>query len=286
MKRAWVTIGIAFCALMSAASAQESGERPALLPVKLVITCAEFLPDCEEVVAAVEQEVKVNPAMDSDEMAERLRDQFQQRGYFKALVSKPETTISSTGPHRLMVVKTHVDAGQQFRLDQIEFSGNTIFHSNELSRAIPMNDGDVFDVEKIRQGIKALRDLYGSGGYINFTPVPDTRIDDYKQLITVVFDCDEGDQFWFGTLSFKGLEPHPGTAEKLTRLWQSVQGSIFNPSLPPRVVQLVAGRRLHGSDLEEALAEAIREGAWLSDVQNRQTKTIDVQLEFATKVAN
>lgn len=200
MKRAWVIIGIAVCTLTSRIIAQyPDGPKTTHLTVKFAITGAESLPDREAIVAAAEKEVRQH-YFSSNEIAERVRDQFQQHGYFKALVSQPEAVLTPPGPHQVMSIKVNVELGKQFRLDHIAFTGNTAFGSNELRRTIPIKDGDIFNVEPLRRGIKALRDLYGSRGYVNFTPVLDTRIDDERQLITIVFDLDEGSQFRVGNL--------------------------------------------------------------------------------------
>ena len=72
-----------------------------------------------------------------------------------------------------------VEEGERYRLKAVIFSGNkTVTNVDLLRRAIPMKDGDIFNTKLMRDGIKNLHDLYGALGFINFTPVPDTEIDD------------------------------------------------------------------------------------------------------------
>jgi outer membrane protein assembly factor BamA len=54
--------------------------------------------------------------------------------------------------------------------------------------------GDIFSVAKIRQGLDQMHNAYVKRGYLNFTTVPDTSVDDSRHLISIVI-CDEGKEF-------------------------------------------------------------------------------------------
>jgi hypothetical protein len=241
-------------------------------------------PVLNDMIRELKQEVKDKPCQDPEELSERMRDAFQKRGYFKVLVHPAllnQIGGDSTGKKRNVLFV--VEEGNQFRLETIDFSGSTVFDGEKLRAAVPLKDGELFDVEKMRAGIKNLRDLYGSRGYINFTPVPDTRIDDQRHTIAVTFDLDEGAQFRFGDLIFKGIARYSGAEQKLRELWKPLRGTVFDPSLPARVLEIVAGKR-KGSGVEKALADEITHGAWFTNVQDNQNKTMNIQVEFAARV--
>jgi len=175
------------------------------------------------------------------EDAERVRDAYQQKGYFKALVQDPQTKIRDTGGGfhipllqkgggKVVDLTIPVEEGDRYRLKEVKFTGNkAITNTAILRKMIPMKDGDIFNVEMVRKGIKSLRDLYGEGGYINFTPVPNTDIDDQHRLITLTFDLDEGKPFYVRRIEFKG---NTTTRDKVIRRELAIEeGQVYNSKL-------------------------------------------------------
>ena len=171
------------------------------------------------------------------EDAERVRDALQQRGYFKAIVQDPKTNIrDSHGLHLPFIQKgggkavditMPIEEGDRYRLKEVKFSGNkAITDVAGLRRTIPMKDGDIFNVELMRKGIKNLRDQYGALGFINFTPVPETEIDEEHKMITVRFDLDEGKQFYVRRIEFQG---NTTTRDKVIRRELALEeGQVYN----------------------------------------------------------
>ena len=102
--------------------------------------------------------------------------------------------------------------------------------SQKALRAIfTIKDGEVFSKEKVGKGLEALRKAYGQLGYINFTPVPETRFDDEKKLIFLDIDVDEGKQFYVRRIEFVG---NTTTRDKVIRREVALEeGSIYNSQL-------------------------------------------------------
>ena len=174
------------------------------------------------------------------EDAERVRDALQQKGYFKAIVQDPKTNIHDThGFHlpfkkgsggKAVDITMPIEEGDRYRLKAVTFSGNkAVTNVEALRRSIPMKDGDIFNVELMRKGIKNLRDLYGHYGYINFTPVPDTEIDEEHKMVTVKFDLDEGKQFYVRRIEFQG---NTTTRDKVIRRELALEeGHVYDSKL-------------------------------------------------------
>jgi len=168
---------------------------------------------------------------DVDQTAERVRQAYQERGYFKALVEKPEiSAVRQNEKQGLIDVTISVEEGRQYRLQDISFTGVTAFPVDDLRTQFPINTGDIFNTDKIRVGLENLRKLYGVIGYINFTPVPDPKIDEDAGLISLVIDVDEGGLFHYGKLIVNGVESQPGAREKLLKAWQAYQGTPYDGS--------------------------------------------------------
>ena len=151
-----------------------------------------------------------------DEDTERVRNEYQNRGYFKVLVNEPKTKIHDTGhqgfhipllqggPGKAVDITMPIEEGDRYTLGGITFKNNKAVSNVKALRGLfPIKDGDIFNKDKIAKGLEALRKAYGEQGYINFTSVPDTRFDDDKKLIFLDIDVDEGKQFYVRRIEFQ-----------------------------------------------------------------------------------
>jgi outer membrane protein insertion porin family len=182
---------------------------------------------------------KTYDATKLEEDTERVRAEFQNRGFFKVLVDQPKTEIHDTGHAGMHIpllqpglgksvdITMPIEEGERYRLGTITFKGNkAIPNSAALRSLIPIKDGDIFSREKMAKGIENLRKAYGEAGYINYTGVPDTSFDDEKKLVNVVFDVDEGKQFYVRRIEFAG---NTTTRDKVIRREIALEeGNVYN----------------------------------------------------------
>ena len=185
---------------------------------------------------------KTYDATKLEEDTERVRAEYQNRGYFKAGVSDPKTEIHDTGhkgvhvplfqagPGKAVDLTLAIDEGDQYRLGKITFKNNkAISNTAALRSLIPLKDGDIFSREKISKGIENLRKAYGEYGYINYTGVPSTTFDDEKKLAFLEFDIDEGKQFNVRRIEFVG---NTTTRDKVIRRELALEeGGVYNSRL-------------------------------------------------------
>jgi outer membrane protein insertion porin family len=183
---------------------------------------------------------KTYDASKLSEDSERIRDEYQQKGYFKVLVQDPQTKIRDTGGIPIPIIHhtggkavditIPIEEGDKFRLKQITFKNNkAVPNSAGLRKLFPMQDGDVFNTSLVRKGLENLRKAYGELGYINFTAVPDTQIDDEKKLISLAIDVDEGKPFLIRRIEFSG---NTTTRDKVIRRELAVEeGGVYNSRL-------------------------------------------------------
>jgi outer membrane protein insertion porin family len=182
---------------------------------------------------------KTYDATKLEEDTERVRAEFQNRGYFKVLVDDPKTEIHDTGHAGLHLpglqsgmgksvdITMPIEEGERYRLGTITFKNNKAISNNAALRSlIPMKDGDIFSREKIAKGLENLRKAYGEAGYINFTSVPDTKFDDEKKVVNLEIDVDEGKQFYVRRIEFQG---NTTTRDKVIRREIALEeGQIYN----------------------------------------------------------
>ncbi len=185
---------------------------------------------------------KTYDATKLEDDTERVREEYQDRGYFKVVVQDPTTKIRDTGHgafHIPFIQKAHgkavditipIEEGDRYRLGGITFEGNKAVTNTKALRAMfAIKDGDVFSRGKIAKGLEALRKAYGQQGYINFTAVPDTTFDEAKKLIYLKMDIDEGKQFRVRRIEFRG---NTTTRDKVIRREILLEeGQIYNQQL-------------------------------------------------------
>jgi len=185
---------------------------------------------------------KTYDATKLEEDTERVRNEYQNRGFFKVLVQDPKTEIHDTGhagvhipllqkgPGKAVDITMPIEEGDRYKLSSITFKNNKAITNNKALRALfPIKDGDIFSREKIGKGLENLRKAYGEFGYINFTSVPDTKFDDEKKLIFLEIDVDEGKQFYVRRIGFQG---NTTTRDKVIRREIALEeGQVYNSHL-------------------------------------------------------
>ncbi|HEY1939232.1 MAG TPA: outer membrane protein assembly factor BamA [Candidatus Angelobacter sp.] len=176
-----------------------------------------------------------------EEDAERVREALQTYGYFKAVVDDPKVQLRDTtskfhipfiqkGQGKVMDITIPVEEGDKYKLKAITFKGNKAILNTRLLRSVfPIKDGDTFNKQLIGKGLDNLRKAYGELGYIDFSPVPTTDIDDDNKLITLNIEVEEGKPYFVRRIEFQG---NTTTRDRVIRRELLVQeGQVFNSRL-------------------------------------------------------
>lgn len=182
---------------------------------------------------------KTYDASKLDEDAERVRFFYQTKGYFKALVDDPKTKIRDTKPGfpylgrhggKVVDITIPVEEGERYRLGSITFTGGKAITNTKALRAqFPIKDGDIFNRESIGKGLENLRKAYGALGFINFSAVPQTSIEEEKKLVSLTIDLDEGKAFMVRRIEFVG---NTTTRDKVIRRELALEeGNVYNSHL-------------------------------------------------------
>jgi len=160
---------------------------------------------------------KTYDASKLEEDAERVRQAYRDKGYFRASTGEPATRIRNEGglsfftfrPRRgkRIDIRIPVDEGARYRLGAITFRGNKAVPDQNLKalRAqFPLKDGDWFNFTAFGKGLQNLQKAYGQLGYINFSGNPIPTIDDDKKTVSFVIDLEEGKPFYVSRIEFQG----------------------------------------------------------------------------------
>ena len=186
---------------------------------------------------------KTYDATKLEEDTERVRAEYQNRGYFKMNVpGEAKAQIHDTGhkgfhipllqagPGKAVDLTMPIEEGDRYKLGKITFKNNkAISNNNALRSLFPIKDGEIFSRAKIAKGLENLRKAYGEYGYINYTGVPSTTFDDDKKLAFLEIDIDEGKQFYVRRIEFQG---NTTTRDKVIRRELALEeGGIYNSHL-------------------------------------------------------
>jgi outer membrane protein insertion porin family len=176
-----------------------------------------------------------------EEDTERVRFAFQDKGYFKAIVEDPKTKIRDTSginwffpikkKHGKVVdITVPVEEGERYKLKEITFTGNKALTNNAaLRKLFKIKDGDWFSRSVIGKGLEDLRKAYSSYGYINFSPVPNTDVDEEHKTVSLRIDIDEGKQYYVRRIEFVG---NTTTRDKVIRRELALdEGNVYNGQL-------------------------------------------------------
>lgn len=174
-----------------------------------------------------------------------IRGLYQDHGYFKALVKDPEIESVDVTRGGLPIpvpllgrkrgkrtnIKIPIEEGDLYHMGRIVVRSadpeKPLFFKTEfLQNIFPLKQGDVFGVDKVRKAMADYTKLYGEFGFLDFTPEPDTDLDDANKVVNLTFNFDEQKQFYVRRIEFIG---NTTTRDKVIRREVLIdEGDLFN----------------------------------------------------------
>jgi len=143
----------------------------------------------------------------TSELEERVRRALQEQGFFEPLVSGNTRVLSSSPVETRVAVAFHVDEGKQYHVAGIKIRNNHAFSDAKALRdLIPVKDGELYNRNHVEEGLERLRNAYRQQGYINFTVVPETKINEDDNLVWLDLDLDEGKAFVVSKIDILGVD--------------------------------------------------------------------------------
>jgi outer membrane protein assembly factor BamA len=170
---------------------------------------------------------------DSDEIEERVRALFQDRGYFRIEVQSLD--IIATDPLKTpkpVKVEAVVTEGEIFRLKEITFTGNHHFGDEELRKAFPIKANDLFARARIAGGLESMRGLYNAQGYLDMVMIPSTTFAGSGVNLTV--EVREGPQYHLGKLEVFAKKE---SADRLSTAWELGEGKVYDAGYVDKFLQ-------------------------------------------------
>jgi len=232
---------------------------------------------------------KTYDAAKLEEDKERIRQAYQDKGYFQVKVLDHTVTLRNTGGHgfkiplfkenhpgKAMDIVVPVEEGRLFHLEKINYVGVKFFRSPEsLTRGLfGMAESDIFSTAKLRKGLEQMRKLYGEFGFIDFVPEPSFDFPGGDK-IDLTLTAEEGKQFFVRRIDFSG---NTTTRDKVIRREILLdEGDMFNTRLWDLSIL-----RLN----QLGYFEVLKEGEAADIKRDTRTNTVDITLKVKERGKN
>ncbi len=116
-----------------------------------------------------------------DEDAEKIVAYYRDHGYLRANVGAPQLKVledSDDKKTRWIELRIPVTEGPRYKVGTFDVSGNTVVKSDYLKTLFKLVPGEYYGEKSIRKGLEKAREIYGTGGYYEFTGFPDYKFHD------------------------------------------------------------------------------------------------------------
>jgi outer membrane protein insertion porin family len=175
---------------------------------------------------------------------ERIRNFYQEKGYFKARVIDTDINIRDVeggrSPFKLFKkgkpgkkadLALEIDEGRKYKLGKINVTGMKLFRAPDaiVSGVFGMREGDTFSIAKLRKGYEEMGKLYGRFGYIDAVTEPYPEDVPNSNIVNLNINVDEGKQFFVRRIDFAG---NTTTRDKVIRRELLIdEGDVYNTAL-------------------------------------------------------
>lgn len=121
--------------------------------------------------------------------AERVKEVYLDHGYLQAQVGVPRVVLSQD--KKWFDITFPVVEGEQFRVRNIQFSGNSLFSADQLKPTLKLKEGDVLKRNLLQDDVRAVTDQYGARGYLFTQVVPQLNPDPLTHTVNVMLEVRE-----------------------------------------------------------------------------------------------
>jgi outer membrane protein assembly factor BamA len=171
---------------------------------------------------------------DSDEMGQRVRALFQDRGYFMVEVKGVRLKAADPlGVPKPVTMEAEVTEGARYKVGEITFARYRAFAADRLRQEFPMKTGDWFERGKVASGLEGLRKLYGGNGFLDATFIPATEVGS-NGTIHLTVDFEEGPLYHLQKVDILAKKE---LVSKLRPRWKLDEGSVYDDSYIDKYIE-------------------------------------------------
>lgn len=169
-------------------------------------------------------------------------NKYKKEGFLNTKVTL-NTLPDSTATNQLKMV-INVDRGERVKIDAIEFEGNTTFSDKRLAKQLKNTKKKAFYrfwkkskyiPKDFMEDREALLDFFKEKGYRDARIISDTLIVNNKKSLSLKFNIEEGNRYYFGDIDFIGNAAY--NDRQLATLLGIKKGDAYNGVLLKKRIQ-------------------------------------------------
>lgn len=145
---------------------------------------------------------KVYVAKELDDDVRKIETHYKNNGFLDVAVSTPLVTLSADKTR--INISLGVVEGRSYRFGETTFSGNLIYTSTELAKAVEYRKGKVFSQERFEETIRGVQELYSDRGRLRTRINPVKVFDEKADRMNVRFEIVEGPISYVGHVDVEG----------------------------------------------------------------------------------
>lgn len=132
----------------------------------------------------------------------RLTNYYRTLGYFNARIGRE---ISESNDGKWVTIRFIIDEGPRYKIRSVAFIGNKAYQSEQLLGLLELKPGadgvPEFNSTKMNSDVRALRELYGTEGFVFATVQAEPRFLEEPGLLDMVYKINEGEQYRVGEIN-------------------------------------------------------------------------------------
>ncbi|MBI5561051.1 MAG: outer membrane protein assembly factor BamA, partial [Deltaproteobacteria bacterium] len=151
---------------------------------------------------------------------------YYDHGYIKADILDYRVILSED--KRWFFITIAVTEGDQYRLGNIDITGDVVGEKKSLLKKLKLKTNEVFNRSKLAKGIDALTDVYGDSGFANAEFTPMTSVDGEKKTVDLTIKAEKNEPVYIDRIDITG---NVRTKDKVIRReLEFGEGDLFSTS--------------------------------------------------------
>lgn len=177
---------------------------------KITVKSIEF-PGADKVVAkALLKQFKTKPKKTYQQQVlsedfQKLDEYYKNNGFEDVIISSPIVSYEDKSEGLLAYIVINIDEGPKYTVREVSFSGNKIYGTNELNKAIKIKENTIYSKDKIAETTQSISELYAEKGYIQVNITPVFKKYESSGKMDIHIEIEENDMVYVGRIYIDGL---------------------------------------------------------------------------------
>ena len=134
---------------------------------------------------------------------DKLRDYYREQAFLDVEIPADKVTYAyPTEKHLLITIA--IDEGRQYRIGDINITGNKLYHTQIFHLLIQQRPGMVFCPSKLDKDVETLQNFYGSDGYLDTSVRMVRKPNIATGNIDIEYQITESEQFFVESVKIEG----------------------------------------------------------------------------------